>query len=108
MANQSLLELVLLGLAFFAANLPWFSNKLFYLIPIQRSVDSSSHKHLGWCMFELLLLYFVVGALAWYAERATFGQAAAQGWEFYAVTACIFLVFSFPGFVYRALWKPAV
>lgn len=108
MANQSLLELILLGLAFFAANLPWFSNKLFYLIPLQRNADSSSNKHLGWCILELLLLYFAVGALAWYAEQSTFGLTATQGWEFYAVTACIFLVFAFPGFVYRVLWKPAV
>ncbi|MDP3677622.1 MAG: DUF2818 family protein, partial [Methylotenera sp.] len=27
----------LLGLVFFAANLPWFSNKLFYLIPLKSS-----------------------------------------------------------------------
>lgn len=95
----------LLGLMFFAANLPWFSNKLFYLITLKREGQPTDHKHLGWCLLELLVLYFVVGAVAWYAERMTFGQSAQQGWEFYAVTGCIFLVFAFPGFVYRVLWK---
>jgi hypothetical protein len=28
-----------------------------------------------------------------------------QNWEFYAVTACLFLVFAFPGFTYRYLWR---
>jgi hypothetical protein len=33
------------------------------------------------------------------------GQLAPQDWEFYAVTRCLFLVFAFPGFVYKVLWK---
>lgn len=95
----------LLGLVFFAANLPWFSEKLFYLIPLNRGNKSEKMKHLGWCLLELLVLYFVMGAVAWYAERATFGQVTPQAWEFYAVTGCLFLVFAFPGFVYKVLWK---
>ena len=35
-------------------------------------------------------------------ERAL-GQNQAQGWEFYAVTAALFLTLAFPGFVYRYL-----
>ncbi|MDO9050770.1 MAG: DUF2818 family protein [Methylotenera sp.] len=97
----------LLGLIFFAANLPWFSNKLFYLIPLNSSHQLAKSKHLGWCLLELLALYFAAGAVAWYAERATFGQVSPQGWEFYAVTGCLFLVFAFPGFVYKVLWKRA-
>ncbi len=95
----------LLGLVFFAANLPWFSSRLFYLIPLKRDGQPTESKHLGWCLLELLVLYFAMGAIVWYAERATFGQATRQDWEFYAVTGCIFIVFAFPGFVYRVLWK---
>ncbi|MDO9366205.1 MAG: DUF2818 family protein [Methylotenera sp.] len=95
----------LLGLIFFAANLPWFSNKLFYLIPLKSNRQLAKSKHLGWCLLELLVLYFAAGAVAWYAERATFGQVSPQDWEFYAVTGCLFLVFAFPGFVYKVLWK---
>lgn len=98
----------LLGLVFFAANLPWFSSKLFYLIPLQHDDQRVENKHLGWCLLELVVLYFAVGGVAWYAERATLGQVSHQDWEFYAVTSCIFLVFAFPGFVYRVLWKKSI
>ncbi|OIQ92800.1 hypothetical protein GALL_252420 [mine drainage metagenome] len=91
---------LLFGLIFFAANLPWFSNKLFYIVPVKHTP-----KNLGWCLFELIVLYFLIGGVALYAEFATFGQIAHQDWEFYAITACMFIVFAFPGFVYKVLWK---
>lgn len=91
---------LLLGLAFLAANLPWFSNRFLYLIPLK-----SSEKNVAWCLLELIVLYFITGLIAYYAELTTFGQAAPQSWEFYAVTACLFLVFSFPGFVYKFFWR---
>lgn len=94
--NPTHLLLVLLALV--AANLPWFSERLFYVLPLQR-------KHFGWCLLELTVLYFIVGGLARLVERSTMGQVASQHWEFYAVTASLFLVFAFPGFVYRYLWK---
>ena len=91
---------LLLSLAFLAANLPWFSDRLFYVIPLKHQP-----KNIGWCVLELIVLYFVMGAIAFYAERATVGQSAPQNWEFYAITASLFLVFAFPGFVYRYFWK---
>lgn len=98
----------LLGLIFFAANLPWFSDRFFYLVSLNRGNQAGFTKHLGWCLLELVALYFLTGAFVWYAERATFGQVAPQGWEFYAVTGCLFLVFAFPGFVYKVLWKRTI
>jgi hypothetical protein len=98
----------ILGLIFFAANLPWFSDKLFYLVSLNRSAKPGFSKNLGWCLLELVILYFLTGGFIWYAEHATLGQVAPQGWEFYAVTACLFLVFAFPGFVYKVLWKRAI
>ncbi|PPC80656.1 MAG: hypothetical protein CTY38_10605 [Methylotenera sp.] len=98
-------NLVLLGIIFLAANLPWFSDKLFYIFPLK---PHNSNKNLAWCILELVVLYFLVGVLAVYAERATFGQVAPQGWEFYAVTSFLFLVFAFPGFVYKVLWKRSI
>ena len=53
---------------------------------------------------ELLLLYALVGGLAFVLERRA-GQVAPQGWEFYAVTAALFVTFAFPGFVYRYLLR---
>ncbi|NOT14528.1 MAG: DUF2818 family protein [Methylotenera sp.] len=95
----------LLALLFIVANLPWLSSKLFYVLPIKKSGVTQQSKHFGWSLLELIVLYFAMGAVVRYAEHAIFGQVASQGWEFYAVTACIFLVFSFPGFVYRTMWK---
>ena len=91
---------IILLLAFVAANLPWFSNKLFYVFPLKFSA-----KNLAWCLLELIILYVIVGGIAFYAEHATFGQVSAQGWEFYTVTFSLFLVFAFPGFIYKVLWK---
>lgn len=93
-------NVVLLLLVLMAANLPWFSERLFYMVPLKKTPKS-----VAWCLLELVVLYFVIGAIALYAEKATMGQIAPQKWEFYAVTACMFLVFAFPGFVYRFFWK---
>jgi hypothetical protein len=30
---------------------------------------------------------------------------APQGWQFYATTGALFIVFAFPGFVWRYLWR---
>lgn len=92
-------NILMLLLVLLCANLPWFSNKLFFMIPLQ-----SAKKPIGWCLLELIILYFVMGAIALYAESTTIGQIAPQAWEFYAVTVCLFLVFSFPGFIYKTLW----
>lgn len=90
----------LLLLIFVVANLPWFSNRLFYVIPLK-----TQPKTLAWCLFELVVLYFVMGAVAFYTERSTMGQVAQQNWEFYAITASLFVVLAFPGFVYKYFWQ---
>ncbi|MES2547634.1 MAG: DUF2818 family protein [Pseudomonadota bacterium] len=93
-------QIIILLLAFIAANLPWLSNKLFYVVTLKSHV-----KNLAWCLLELVVLYLIVGAIGFYAEHATLGQVSAQGWEFYTVTFSLFLVFAFPGFIYKVLWK---
>lgn len=89
-----------LMLAFVAANLPWFSDKLFYIVRLK-----STDKNLAWCLLELVILYFMIGGISLYAEHVVYGQVAKQGWEFYAVTFSLFLVFAFPGFIYKILLK---
>ena len=88
--------LVLLALAL--ANLPFLSQRIFWV------VRANGAKAFGWYLLELVLMYFVVGAAAFGLEARS-GQVYAQGWEFYAMTACFFLVLAFPGFVWRYLWK---
>jgi hypothetical protein len=53
---------------------------------------------------ELIVAYLLVGAVALSFEHAL-GQIAPQTWEFYAVTATMFITLAFPGFVYRYLLK---
>ena len=55
-------------------------------------------------LLQLFVLYFLVGALA-YALESRIGNVFAQTWEFYAITACLFIVLAFPGFVFRYLRK---
>lgn len=80
-----------------AANWPFMSQRYLLLGPKLKSAKS-----LGLRLVEMLLLYLVVGAMALLLERRM-GQIAPQGWEFYAVTACLFLTLGFPGFVGRYL-----
>ena len=90
---------LLLLLALLSANLPWLSERLFYAITLK------SGKHMGWRLLELVTLYFVLGSIAYVTEKKTMGQVATQHWEFYATTACLFLVLATPGFIYRYLWR---
>lgn len=93
-------KIVLFFIAIVAANLPWFSEKLLYVIPLKAGAKS-----LVWCFVELLIIYALVVIVAIYAEFVSYGGIAPQGWEFYSITACLFIVFTFPGFIHKILWK---
>ncbi|MDR0702810.1 MAG: DUF2818 family protein [Azoarcus sp.] len=97
---ETLAVWVVLGLAFVAANLPFlFERVLFVRRP------AAGRKAFGWRLLELFLLYIAVGLFAAMLERDAHGGVYPQGWAFYVTTACLFLVFAFPGFVYRYLWR---
>ncbi len=91
--------LILLLVALVAANLPFLSERILF---VRR--PASGRKAFGWRFLEWALLYGVVGLLAWLAE-GRLGTPHPQGWEFYAVTVCLFLVFAYPGFVLRYLYR---
>lgn len=84
-------------LAALAANVPFFNERLFAAVPTALTV-----KPIWLRLIELVFLYFFVGAIA-YALEARIGNVFPQRWEFYAVTSCLFLVFAYPGFVFRYL-----
>ncbi|HEY1231438.1 MAG TPA: DUF2818 family protein [Ramlibacter sp.] len=85
--------------AFLAANLPFLADRAVLGVwPLKAS------KSLAVRLAELVLLYLLVGGLGLALERRA-GQIAPQGWEFYAVTAALFLTFAFPGFVWRYLLR---
>lgn len=85
-------------LALAAANLPFFSQRLFALVALR------APKSLGLRLLELLVLYLLVGGVGLLLEQRA-GQIARQGWEFYAVTGALFVTLAFPGFVWRYLFK---
>jgi hypothetical protein len=90
---------LVIGLAFVFANLPFLNNRLMGAVALP-----SAAKPLWMRLIELLAWYLVVGALGLLIEQHQ-GQIYPQGWEFYAITAAMFLTFAFPGFVYRYLLK---
>ena len=87
---------IVLLLSMVAANLPWMSNRVFFV-----REPKSGHKSAWQRLLEWLLLYFIVGGIVIGLEQKITGTRHAQDWEFYAVTACLFLVFALPGFIYR-------
>jgi hypothetical protein len=84
--------------ALLGANLPFFNQRLLAVMPLKAG------KNLAVRLLELVVCYFVVGGMALLLEQRA-GQIAPQGWEFYAITAALFLTLAFPGFVYRYLMK---
>lgn len=87
---------LVLGLAFLAANLPFLNERLLAVWPRRQD------KSLWLRLLELFILYLMVGGIGLALEQHA-GQIAPQGWEFYAITAALFITFAFPGFVYRYL-----
>ncbi|WP_394790887.1 DUF2818 family protein [Rhodoferax sp.] len=92
--------LVLLA-AIVAANLPFMSHRLLAIFLLPRP------KSLALRLGELVVYYFVVGGLGVLLENHA-GQIAPQGWEFYAITATLFITLAFPGFVARYLLKQRI
>lgn len=86
-------------LAVLAANLPFLSERLLALVSCGKGV-----KPLWLRLIELVVLYALVLGIAHVLE-ARAGNVFPQGWEFYAITVCLFLVLAFPGFVFRYLHK---
>jgi len=89
------------GLAVLAANLPWLSDRLLFILR-----PASANKGTGFRLLEWLLLYFLVGGIAMGLEQKSAGNTYHQEWEFYAVTLCLFVIFALPGFIYHVELKP--
>lgn len=96
--DTSALVWLVIGVALVAANLPFLSDRALLVRRL------AGPKPLALRLLELVLLYVLVGLLARALEQSV-GRAVAQGWEFYAVTVCLFLTLAFPGFVYRYLYR---
>lgn len=105
--DSSLAALLVIALALAGANLPFVNERLFGLVPVPGAKAPEGQgrgKAFVLRLLELVVLYFVVGLVAWLLE-SRIGSVFVQTWEFYAVTGCLFLVLAFPGFVMRYLRK---
>jgi hypothetical protein len=97
MGQNTFVWLIIL-IALIAANLPFISQRLLAVVKL------AAGKNLAIRLAELVVMYFLVGAIALLLEKRL-GQIAPQGWEFYAITGTLFITFAFPGFVWRYLLK---
>lgn len=79
------------------ANLPFVTERFFGLVPLR-----TPNKSFWLRLVELAVLYAAVLGVGRLLESRE-GNAFSQGWEFYAVTVCLFIVLAYPGFVYRYL-----
>ena len=90
--------------AFVAANLPFLNERLVGVIPLKGAPGAPANKS-GWLrVLELVVLYFVVGGVAYLLE-SRIGNVFTQVKEFYMITVPLFVVLAFPGFVMRYLRK---
>ena len=88
--------IIFVTVAFIAANLPWISDRLFGIIAVK-----SGKKPVWLTILEWFILYLLIGMVALGIEKKFTSDIYSQGWEFYATTFCLFLVFALPGFIYR-------
>lgn len=86
-------------LALVCANLPFVNQRLFAVVPLRWP------KKPIWLRLAELIVWYVVVGVAGFAVEASLGNAFPQGWQFYAITACMMLVFAFPGFTWQYLVK---
>ncbi|KMN36585.1 MULTISPECIES: DUF2818 family protein [Chromobacterium] len=93
--QSSVIVLFLVALA--AANLPFLTQKVGGVLKV-------ADKHFGWRLLELMALYLLVGGFAYLLESRLM-PVQSQNWQFYVTTVSLFLVFAFPGFVYRYFWR---
>lgn len=94
--TQQLFAWLLLLLAAFAANLPFFTPRFLGVYKLGNPKPPSLQ------CFEMLLGYLLVGVAGLFFEQHL-GQIAPQDWQFYVVTGVLFITLAFPGFVYRYL-----
>ncbi len=95
--NTTAASWIVIVLMAITANLPFFTERVFGIKALKQGVKPAWLR-----IVELLVLYLLVLGFARVVE-SSMGNAFPQGWQFYAVTVCLFLVLGFPGFVHRYL-----
>jgi hypothetical protein len=88
-----------LVVSFVLVNLPWFSQGFLGVIVLKKP-KSNALRFLELLLFILVSILLMVGL-----EYQFTGAVYPQDWEFYAVAFFIFLLFAFPGFIYRFIYR---
>ncbi len=92
---------LLLFIGVIGANLPWFSDRVLFVMR-PRSGGKSVVIRMGeWALMYCLWLLAGFGL-----ERAVDGALHPQGWVFFVVTACLFAVFAAPGVIWLKDLRP--
>jgi hypothetical protein len=99
MLNGAVITLFLVALCL--ANLPWLNERLFLFFS-----PAGGHKQLWICLLEWFVYFVIWLVLAFGVEKKLMGEITRQGWEFYVITICLFVVFALPGFIYRYDLRP--
>ena len=97
--DVSLASWLVIAIAIVAANLPFFNDKVFALLPTKWP-----RKPLIVRLLEMAVLYLVVGAIG-FAIEGQIGSRFPQTQEFYWIAGGLFIVLGFPGFIVRYLRK---
>ncbi|AYB51220.1 DUF2818 family protein [Ralstonia solanacearum] len=90
-------SLFVIVLALICANLPFVNQRVLAVLPARWPRKPFWLRGIEW-----MTLYAVVGLVGFGIESGQ-GNAFPQGWQFYAITACLMLVFAFPGFTWQYL-----
>ena len=94
MLTTAVISLLIIGIV--AANLPWLTARFFFFFAPPGGQECVGLRRLEWLV---LMGFYIVGSLG--VERKLMGANYQQGWEFYTVLVCLFVVFALPGFIYR-------
>lgn len=92
--HQALLIFLLLSVL--AANYPWLSNRVFFVLLEPSEGKTGWMRLVEWCVNTGLCLLLGVGL-----ERKLNGVVHSQQWEFYAVGILFFAVLAMPGFIFH-------
>lgn len=77
---------------------------LLFFIPGYMQRAHSVNKGVFDRFVEMLIFFCLMGTLG-FAFEASMGNPFPQGWEFYAIALCLYVVLGYPGFVFRYLVK---
>lgn len=93
--NVTTAAILWLLVGFILANWPFLTERRFGFL-------GAASKPFWFRVLELCVSYGLLLAVGWLLESSV-GRVQAQTWNFYAITALIFLLMAYPGYVWRFL-----